>query len=152
MPTTTTHLVDRAIEAAVLVFEESLFVTLERVDGASSMEGDTVHTMIAFHGAHEATLHLRLPWSLAEEITADFLGEGEPEEGLVLDACGEAANMVAGRLVKALSPEARRYTLEIPTVMVEEDAPIDEATCALTTGMQPVHLWLEGPAAPAARN
>jgi len=143
MDTTTASLVERTIEAASLVFEESLFVTLERVDTASPMEGDTVHTMIAFHGAHEATLHLRLPWALAEEITADFLGEGEPEEELVLDACGEAANMVAGRLIKALSPEARRYTLEIPTVMVEEDAPIDEAACALTTGDAPVHLWLE---------
>ncbi len=143
MDTTTDPLVERAIEAAVLVFEESLFVTLERVDAASPMAGETVHTVIAFHGPHEALLHLRLPWPLAAEITADFLGEGEPEEALVLDACGEAANMVAGRLVKALSPEERRYTLEIPTVMVEEDTPLAEGCCEVSTGMQPVHLWLE---------
>ena len=147
MNTTTDPLVERAIEAAVLVFAESLFVTLERVDTASPMVGDTVHTVIAIHGAHEAILHLRLPWTLAEEITADFLGEDEPEEELILDACGEAANMVAGRLVKALSPEERRYTLEIPTAMVEEDAPVEKGTYALTTGMEPVHLWL-APAAP----
>jgi len=144
MPAIASSLLDRTIEAAVVVFEESLFVTLEAVAAASPMAGETVHTAIPIHGPHEVTLHLRLPWSLAEEITADFLGEGEPEEELVLDACGEAANMIAGRLVKVLSPEVRRYTLEIPTAMVEDDPPLAPETRELTTGLQPVQVWVEG--------
>ncbi len=135
-------LVERAREALLLVFEESLFLALDPLPAASPFAGDAVHTWVAFHGPFEATLHLRLPWALAEAITADFLGEGEPDEEMVLDACCEAANMVAGRLVKALSPEERRYTLEIPAALVEEAPEVAPGSCAFTTGEAEVHLWL----------
>ncbi|HEX9593185.1 MAG TPA: chemotaxis protein CheX [bacterium] len=137
------QLFDVVVHAATEVFENMLFVSIYPVAGSSPLTGQVIHGRIRYQGPHSATVHLYLPADLALRLAGDFLGEGTPDEELVLDACAEVANMVAGRHLKSLSPDARLYRLAMPQVAVEIDPVTPPQARTFTTGRHLLQLALE---------
>ena len=139
----TSQLFDIVVSAASEVFESMFFVSILPATDASHLPPQVIHAQIRYQGPHCATLHLYLPVDLAQQLAADFLGEGSPTEQLVLDSCGEMVNMIAGRHLKSLSPDARIYQLTIPQVTVEIDPVAGPETRTFTTGDHLLSLSLE---------
>jgi CheY-specific phosphatase CheX len=137
------QLFDVATHAATEVFENMLFVSIYPVATSSALTGQVIHARIGYQGPHSGTVHVYVPADLALRLATDVLGEDTPDEELVLDACAEVANMVAGRHLKSLSPDARIYRLAMPQVEVEVDPVVPSQTRTFTTGHHLVQLSLE---------
>jgi CheY-specific phosphatase CheX len=133
------QLFDVVVHGATEVFENMLFVSIYPVASAPSLTGQVIHARIGYQGPHSATVHVYLPADLALNLASDFLGEGIPDKELVLDACAEVVNMVAGRHLKSLSPDARIYRLGMPQVAAEIDPVVPPHARTFTTGH---HLFL----------
>jgi CheY-specific phosphatase CheX len=116
------------------------FVAIDPVADETPFPQQVVHAHIRYAGPHSATLHLYLPIDLARQLAADFLGEGAPDEQLVLDSCAEMANMIAGRHLKSLSLDARIYRLTIPQVAVELAPATGQETRTFSTGSHLLRL------------
>jgi len=139
----TSQLFDAVVKAAAEVFENMFFVSIDAAADATVASEPVVHAQIRYEGPHSATVHLYLPFDLAHQLAADFLGEGAPDEQLVLDSCGEMTNMIAGRHLKRLSPDARIYHLTIPQVAIEVDPPMVPEVRTFTTGSHLLRLALD---------
>jgi CheY-specific phosphatase CheX len=139
----THQLFDAVVKAAAEVFENMFFVSIEPVAQETSFPQQVVHARIHYEGPHAATVHLYLPVDLARQLAADFLGDGTPDEQLVLDSCAEMANMIAGRHLKSLSPDARIYRLTIPQVSVEDDPIMGHEMRSFTAGNHVLRLALD---------
>lgn len=139
----TSQLFDAVENAAAEVFEDMFFVSIQPATDETPLPPQVVHAQIHYTGPHGATLHLYLPVDLAQQLSADFLGEGAPNEPMVLDSCAEMANMIAGRHLKRLSPDARIYRLSIPQVAVESDPVMAAETRTFTTGSHRLRLAIE---------
>jgi len=139
----TSQLFDAVVKAAAEVFENMFFVSIEAAGEATVTAEPVVHAQIRYEGPHSATVHLYLPVDLAHRLAADFLGEGAPDEQLVLDSCAEMTNMIAGRHLKSLSPDARIFRLTIPQVAIELDPPMVPETRPFTTGSHLLRLALD---------
>jgi CheY-specific phosphatase CheX len=136
----TRQLFDAVVKAATEVFENMFFVAIDPVADETPFPQQVVHAHIRYAGPHSATLHLYLPIDLARQLAADFLGEGAPDEQLVLDSCAEMANMIAGRHLKSLSLDARIYRLTIPQVAVELAPATGQETRTFSTGSHLLRL------------
>jgi len=139
----TSQLLDAVVKAAAEVFENMFFVSIDPVTEDTPFPQQVVHAQIRYDGPHSATLHLYLPVDLARQLSTDFLGEGAPDEQLILDSCAEMANMIAGRHLKSLSPDARVYRLTMPMVAVEVAPAMVEELRTFTTGSHLLRLGQE---------
>jgi len=139
----TSQLFDAVVKAAAEVFENMFFVSIDAAAEATVRPEPVVHAQIRYEGPHSATVHLYLPVDLAQQLAADFLSDGAPDEQLVLDSCAEMTNMIAGRHLKSLSPDARIYRLTIPQVAIELDPPRVAETRTFTTGSHLLRLALD---------
>ena len=137
------QLFDVVVHGATEVFENMLFVSIYPVTSPAAIAGQVIHAHIRYQGPHSATVHVYLPAELALQLASDFLGEGTPDEALVLDACAEVVNMVAGRHLKSLSPDARIFHLGMPEVAVEMDPVAPPQARTFTTGRHLLQLALE---------
>jgi CheY-specific phosphatase CheX len=137
------QLFDVVVHGATEVFENMLFVAIYPVATSAPLTGQVIHARIRYQGPHTATVHVYVPSDLALRLASDFLGEGTPDEALVLDACAEVVNMVAGRHLKSLSPDARIYRLGMPQVAVEIDPVVPPQARTFTTGHHLLQLALE---------
>jgi CheY-specific phosphatase CheX len=137
------QLVDVVAQGAAEVFETVLFVAIEPGAPSSTVAGQVIHARIRYRGPHSATVHIYLPADLALRLASDFLGEGTPNDELILDACAEIVNMIAGRHLKGLSPDARIYRLGMPQVAVEIDPVVPAPSRTFTAGHHLLQIGLE---------
>lgn len=99
-------------DAAIEVFGTMYFTPVELLSQLPAkdtwhLQEVYIHTFIEFTGPHCARLHFYFPISLAENITAGFLGLEEEQltEALLVDTMRESANMIVGNYLGRLDPD-----------------------------------------------
>ena len=127
------------------VAEHSFFAFAEVPPEAAdmSLHGDWYHAFVTFSGPFAGVVVLALPGALARELSAAFLGDGEPDafdDSQVQDTVGEFANMTTGLWLTGLN-EAIVFELGRPEVTRLERAP-DLAVPLLVNG-QPLMVAFE---------
>ncbi len=81
------------------------------------------HAVVRFSGPANGSFFLLVPASLAQEITANFLGldETEVEPGQESDTVKEALNMIGGFVLSQVQ-KADEYQIGIPEIVSENPA------------------------------
>ena len=125
--------------ALAVVVEESFFAMVDPVRGVvPAVEESIVSACVTFEGSFSGSLTCCLPRALAHDLTATFIGEEVPFDGAAVDdLAGEFANMVCGRWLTDVAPQAL-FTLD-HSVVGSTNAP-SSAPSGLING-QPI--WVE---------
>lgn len=101
-------------------FDQALAVTEAQPGGS----GGWVSARVRFAGAFAGAVAIALPWRLATDLACGIAGlmpGDELADSLVVDACGEFANMVCGAWLTRACVH-RRFDLQPPQVSQEPAA------------------------------
>lgn len=109
---------DTLLSTCISVFEKHAFIFADPVEPKELKAPE--HSLLAwvsFHGGARGDLLLAIQPELANEISANLVGD-DPVAGLkplLLDAIGELANVLCGNLLKATLPD-KIFDLDPPVV------------------------------------
>jgi chemotaxis protein CheX len=116
---------DVLLDAAKEVFQTMIFLDIEKSpDAKAVMEGDTLLASITFKGDLQGYLGICCDLSCAKTVAANMLNMNSVDplgEQEVVDALGEVANMVMGRVKIRLLETLPNIEVSIPTVVAGQE-------------------------------
>ena len=121
------HMMTILKQAISNVLESMFFLPVQMIDDRSHLDSwsqqntNLWHVRVRFSGPVKGAFFLLVPYQLAREITANFLGlsESEVESVQEVDTIKEALNMIGGFVLSQLE-KADEYQIGIPEMVASE--------------------------------